>query len=45
MGRPLRKVAYVGDVVEDLLQGFIDLDALLDAHNGYVYLLAPLAGV
>jgi hypothetical protein len=45
MSCPLWDVAHLGDVVEDLLQWSIDLDTFFDAHNGYVFLLAPLAGV
>jgi hypothetical protein len=33
MSRPLWEVAHLGDVVEDLLQEPIDLDALLEAHS------------
>src|ERR671910_3647569 len=33
MSHPLRVVAHVGDVVEDLLQGPIDLDAFFDAQG------------
>src|SRR5919112_2514025 len=33
MSHPLRVVAHVGDVVEDLLYGPIDLDAFFDAHG------------
>src|SRR5215217_3204604 len=33
MSHPLRVVTHLGDVVEDLLQGPIDLDAFFDAHG------------
>src|SRR5918999_65182 len=34
MSHPLRVVAHLGDVVEGLLQGPIDLDAFFDTHGG-----------
>src|SRR5687767_6403223 len=33
MSHPLRVVAHVGDVVENLLQGPSDLDAFFDTHG------------
>src|SRR5215216_2988066 len=33
MSHPLRVVAHLGDVVKDLLQGPIDLDAFFDTHG------------
>jgi hypothetical protein len=33
MGRPFWEVAHLGDVVENFLQGSIDLDAFFDAHS------------